>query len=84
MVDIDIIVCTLSNKYREGRKNEALLGREIDNIEKQLEDRNISHRDYIYLSEQHEQKKNELFKLAKFNDGICEAREVVMNFWENK
>jgi hypothetical protein len=82
MVDIDIIITKISEKYREGRKNEALLGKEIDNIELQLQDQNISHKDYIYLSEQYTQKKNDLFKLAKYNDGLCEAREIVMSYWD--
>jgi hypothetical protein len=82
MIDIDIIIAELSEKYRTGRKNEELLGKEINNIYSQLENKNISHKDYMFLSKQYEEKKAELFKLAKYNDGICDAREIVMNYWE--
>ena len=80
MNKVNEIIEALSLKYREGRKNEQTISDKIDNIYLKLQDNNISHKEFIYLTDEYNLKQNQLKQLKDYNDGLHDAREIVMNF----
>ena len=82
MVEIDDIVKRLSKKYRESLKTENEITHKIYDIETQLNDKNISHGEFLKLSNQRQLKEEELKNLKNYNNGLYDGREFVMKFWK--
>jgi hypothetical protein len=83
-ISVEEIVNAISDKYRNNRQQESILSKEIHELEIKLknEKNTMTHKNYIEFSETIHLKESELEKLKEYNNGIYEAREVVMNFWK--
>jgi len=75
----DIILDKLNEKYREGRKLESKLSKTIDKLISDLDNENMPYKDYMSIKGLFNSKSKELAELNQYNNGLHDAREIVMD-----
>jgi len=81
-MDAKKIMDEISEKYRNGRQLENYVSRQIIEIEINKKNKTITHKDYICLNEEISERTQVLNDLKKYNDGLHDAREIVMKYVE--
>ena len=82
VVEIKDVIDALSNQYREGKAKEIDLTKNITQIRIALKDEKITQKGYQTLFSNAIFNEKELERLKLYNNGLCDARETVMNFWK--
>ena len=74
------IIEALSKEYRGSLQVKNNLEKQINEMELKMKDSNISHKDFLDLSENIKTKQQEILALNNYNSGVHNAREIVMSF----
>lgn len=78
---LDLVIEKISENYRDKMREMEIISREVYNLERQLENKDIPHKKYLKLENQLMSKIKEKEDLRSFVDGISHAREIVFDLY---